>query len=109
MAKLPQAQTNCRWITFDDNLRMVVAAPRRRMRRASQEGAYLARILAQVAKWDELAVHLQALQEAFPPTRLPVPLYPGHPHPLIFTSTSNLQSSSVYPLLLGSRIPDVAM
>ncbi|KAH9838086.1 FAD/NAD-P-binding domain-containing protein [Rhodofomes roseus] len=77
MAKFPQAQTNRRGITVDDHLRMVGVpdksifaigdctatsyAPTAQV--ASQEGAYLARIIAQLAKRDELAARLKALQE----------------------------------------------
>ncbi|OBZ77511.1 External alternative NADH-ubiquinone oxidoreductase, mitochondrial [Grifola frondosa] len=75
MDKLPEHQTNKRGITVDDCLRMVGTngsifaigdcsatsyAPTAQV--ASQEGSYLARILGQIAKKDELELRLQTLQ-----------------------------------------------
>ncbi|KAI0946750.1 hypothetical protein AcW1_010122 [Taiwanofungus camphoratus] len=77
MSKLPEHQNNRRGITVDDHLRMVGTngsifaigdctatsyAPTAQV--AAQEGAYLARILAQVAKRDNLENRLRALQAA---------------------------------------------
>ncbi|KZT71156.1 NDE2, mitochondrial external NADH dehydrogenase [Daedalea quercina L-15889] len=78
MARFPDAQTNRRGITVDGHLRMAGVpdgsvfaigdcsatsyAPTAQV--ASQEGAYLARILTQLAKKDALAARLNALQDA---------------------------------------------
>ncbi|TFK83106.1 NADH dehydrogenase [Polyporus arcularius HHB13444] len=77
MAKFPHEQTNRRGITVDECMRMVGAngnifaigdctatsyAPTAQV--ASQEGAYLARVLQQIAKKDELEARLKALQTA---------------------------------------------
>ncbi|PCH42023.1 NADH dehydrogenase [Wolfiporia cocos MD-104 SS10] len=77
MAKLPQAQTNRRGITVDEHLRMAGTdgsifaigdcsatsyAPTAQV--ASQQGAYLARIFAQIAKRDNLEARLRELQSA---------------------------------------------
>ncbi|KAI0328790.1 NADH dehydrogenase [Cubamyces sp. BRFM 1775] len=75
MAKFPDVQTNRRGITVDECLRMVGSngsifaigdctatsyAPTAQV--ASQEGAYLARVLAQLAKKDEAEARLRELQ-----------------------------------------------
>ncbi|KAG5651896.1 hypothetical protein H0H81_006977 [Sphagnurus paluster] len=74
MAKFPQEQTNRRGIVVDDYLRMKGAdgiyaigdcsatsyAPTAQV--ASQEGAYLARMLVQIAKKDQLENKLEALE-----------------------------------------------
>jgi len=75
MAKLPQDQTNRRGITVDEHLRMAGTngsifaigdctatsyAPTAQV--ASQQGAYLARIFAQIAKRDGLETRLKTLQ-----------------------------------------------
>lgn len=78
MAKFPEAQTNRRGIAVDDHLRMLGVpdksifaigdcsvtsyAPTAQV--ATQEGSYLARILAQLAKKDELEARLKELQAA---------------------------------------------
>lgn len=78
MAQFPAAQTNRRGIVVDDHLRMVGVsdksifaigdcsvtsyAPTAQV--ASQEGAYLARVFAQLAKKDELEARLKELQAA---------------------------------------------
>ncbi|CCM01246.1 uncharacterized protein FIBRA_03295 [Fibroporia radiculosa] len=75
MARLPQAQTNRRGVAVDAHLRMegtdsiwaigdcaaTSYAPTAQV--ASQQGAYLARILAQIAKRDNLEVRLKTLQD----------------------------------------------
>ncbi|KAI8973098.1 FAD/NAD-P-binding domain-containing protein [Trametes punicea] len=80
MAKFPEAQTNRRGITVDECLRMVGSngsifaigdctatsyAPTAQV--ASQQGAYLARLLSQIAKKDELEVRLKELQASSAP------------------------------------------
>ncbi|KAK0199827.1 pyridine nucleotide-disulfide oxidoreductase-domain-containing protein [Desarmillaria ectypa] len=75
VAKLPAAQTNRRGITVDEYLRMsgtdgsifaigdctaTSYAPTAQV--ASQQGAYLARVLAQIAKKDALETKLKSLQ-----------------------------------------------
>ncbi|KAI0367298.1 FAD/NAD-P-binding domain-containing protein [Pilatotrama ljubarskyi] len=75
MAKFPDVQTNRRGITVDECLRMVGSngsifaigdctatsyAPTAQV--ASQQGAYLARLLAQIAKKDEVEARLKELQ-----------------------------------------------
>ncbi|GBE84186.1 Probable NADH-ubiquinone oxidoreductase, mitochondrial [Sparassis crispa] len=77
MSKLPEHQTNKRGIVVDDHLRMLGTdrtifalgdctatsyAPTAQV--ASQEGAYLARILAQIAKADNLESRLHALRSS---------------------------------------------
>ncbi|EPS94333.1 FAD/NAD-binding domain-containing protein [Fomitopsis schrenkii] len=78
MAQFPTAQTNRRGIAVDDHLRMLGVpdksifaigdcsvtsyAPTAQV--ASQEGSYLARIFAQIAKKDELEARLKELQAA---------------------------------------------
>ncbi|RPD56514.1 NADH dehydrogenase [Lentinus tigrinus ALCF2SS1-7] len=77
MAKFPKEQTNRRGITVDECLRMAGAndsifaigdctatsyAPTAQV--ASQEGAYLARVLQQIAKKDELQARLKELATA---------------------------------------------
>jgi NADH:ubiquinone reductase (non-electrogenic) len=76
MAKLPEAQTNKRGIVVDDQLRMKGAdgifaigdctstsyAPTAQV--ASQEGAYLARVLAQIARRDQAVGELERLERA---------------------------------------------
>ncbi|KAL1938748.1 hypothetical protein VTO73DRAFT_11351 [Trametes versicolor] len=80
MSKFPDVQTNRRGITVDECLRMEGSngsifaigdcsatsyAPTAQV--ASQEGAYLARVLSQIAKKDELDARLKALQSASEP------------------------------------------
>ncbi|KAI9057707.1 FAD/NAD-P-binding domain-containing protein, partial [Trametes sanguinea] len=80
MAKFPDVQTNRRGIAVDECLRMLGSngsifaigdctatsyAPTAQV--ASQQGAYLARVLAQIAKKDELEVRLKELQVATEP------------------------------------------
>ncbi|KAI0777440.1 FAD/NAD-P-binding domain-containing protein [Trametes elegans] len=80
MAKFPDVQTNRRGITVDECLRMVGSngsifalgdcsatsyAPTAQV--ATQEGAYLARILSQIAKKDELEARLKELQASSAP------------------------------------------
>ncbi|KAI0828503.1 FAD/NAD-P-binding domain-containing protein [Trametes gibbosa] len=80
MAKFPDAQKNRRGIDVDDCLRMngsngsifaigdcsaTSYAPTAQV--ASQEGAYLARVLAQIAKKDEIEARVQELQSSTEP------------------------------------------
>ncbi|CDO76210.1 hypothetical protein BN946_scf184819.g10 [Trametes cinnabarina] len=80
MAKFPDVQTNRRGIAVDECLRMLGSngtifalgdctatsyAPTAQV--ASQQGAYLARVLAQIAKKDELELRLKELQVSTEP------------------------------------------
>ncbi|KII85333.1 hypothetical protein PLICRDRAFT_44604 [Plicaturopsis crispa FD-325 SS-3] len=83
MAQLPSAQTNKRGITVDDHLRMAGTggsifalgdctsssyAPTAQV--ASQQGAYLGRLFAQMAKQESLAAQLKNAKEGVDPAEI---------------------------------------